>query len=594
MSSSGVNYYLQNYASFDYQSNWKVWFNFKNVSGSTNIPNISGANPLYSGLAISSDSLPLNMFRVNDYMTPTTGQNGGVKILPITGLWSNNFSLIFLNKKESIGKGVIFNSIETGLYNGQNIYRGYRIGYTDSNKPFFEYYTNNGLECLVADFNLPTIHSLNFVKSANSLSIGYYDFLKQKNNVKSFGVNSSYFFEPTGKYQLGYDAGNIADKSFGTNLSGSGKYSVDEFLYFTSSLYDYDIQIINSGFISDYVISTGISGYLLSTGVTGYITGNTTIFSGITGYGITGTGYVTNDFGVQYTGYLSGAMMGVTSGSGIFPLTGLIYTPNIISGSPSIVLNTGYIKESYNSGISFLSNITKKDVIDFVCETGHLHAIKNSQIGVYDIVQKKFKIFDNNPPSLFLNGQLVVSGQKLNNGDIYTPIWSLTDDFYNTGSYVDSLSGYSKDDFLTTFNIGQQIKLNYKSFSDTGNSSFANVTGKNLLVFLNGAKLNSGDYQFSSNNLVFPNSLYGGITSGILVVLDVSGNYSYYTGNLGSLNIPKNNPYYSQIYLNGQKITRDFDYLPISPFSLLNASGIFTNGKHSIYNDSYVQDSFWN
>ena len=198
MAQLGIKYYLDNFASFDVESNWKIWYNFKDVNTTSGVFNNIDSG-IYSGIVQMTPSTPSLdiMFTRNDYMAIPSGRYGGVNISPATGLWSDDFSLIFLNEKSTFGKTLIFSCMETGLLGNENVYKGYRIGYTDNNKPFFEYYTNNGMECLVGDFNLPTNHSLNFIKNNNSLTIGYYDILKQQNNTQSYAINSDFLFEPS-------------------------------------------------------------------------------------------------------------------------------------------------------------------------------------------------------------------------------------------------------------------------------------------------------------------------------------------------------------------------------------------------------------
>jgi len=587
---SGVNHFLGKYASFDYQSHWKFWLDFKSVH--VDIPginNASGANPLYSGYHLTSPS----GFVSDDYFSVVSGESSGCQLLPSSGLWADDFSLIFLNKKRSVGKSIIFNCLETGLYNNQNVYKGYRLGYTDSNKPFFEYYTDEGLQSFVGDFNLNTYHSLNFVKTSSSISIGTYDFLGQKNESQSFPIKSEFMIEPD-NYYLGHKSSDIPIEYFAVGQTRSGEYLIDEFLYFDRPLYNYDIQIINSGFVANYTQPITGSGVLTSTGVTGSYTGLVSIFSGITGYGVTGTGYITNEMGVQYTGFLTGALTADISGSGVIDLTGIILTPDYFLGNGSVMVASGYLKEFYNSGVCFISNVDNQDIIELVLETGGVDSIALSQVGLFDTVKQQFRIFDSNPSCVFLNGQSVVSGQLTNSGSIYSPVYVLSDDYYNTGSYIDSLGNYAQNDFLITQNVGQTVNLNYKNFSYSGGTAqtFTGVMTSNSLVFFNGQKLNSGEYQASGNDLIFSDSLYDGV-SGRLLVLDVSGSFQTNSGNFGNITVSQNNPFYSMIFLNGQKLTNGIDYLTISNFSLLNSSGIFKNAKTLVYDDTYSQDNFW-
>jgi hypothetical protein len=593
MAQSGVNYFVKSYASFDYENDWKIWFDFKNVS--TVVNNRSGADPLYSGQIrmFPSTPSPTVMFSENDYLRVITSRNGGVLLSPTTGLWSNNFSLIFLNSKNSLGKNLIYNSLESGIYSGSFLYKGYRIGYTDSNKPFFEYCDNDGMKCMVADFNLPTYHSLSFIKNNNSLSIGYYDFLKQQNFNQTFQVDSDYFLEPSGQY-VGYYTNGVTGDGFPLYQEASGVTSIDEFLYFNTALYDYDIQVINSGFAADYISPVTGSGILYSTGITGYSTGLVPIFTGITGYGITGTGLFTNEFGVEYTGYATGALYANISGTGVVALTGEIQTADYYLGDGSIVINSGFLRNFYNSGYAFLQSTNINDNLEIIGEYERVNYININQYGNYDIVEDKFKIFESNPSIVFLDGLIKVSGNLINTGTFYSPAYALSGDFYNTGYYLDSLFSFNESGRLFTLGINTTIKLNNPTFSYTGGSPYtgSGVMSSNSLVFFSGKKLNSGQYQSSGGNLIIRESLYTGST-GRLIVVDISGLYSSTSG-VYNRQYGGTNPYFSLVFNNGILLNKDKDYLSISPYSLLNHSGIFHKSNYSdLYNDLNTTDLFW-
>lgn len=593
MAKSGVSYYVENFASFDYENEWKVWFDAK--TSSVAVPNRSISNSLYSG-SMFLLGLPAGVLlsRAPDCITVLPGRYGGISIIPQTGLWSEDFSLIFLNKKKTVGKTLIFNCMSTGWLDNEVVYRGYRIGYTDSNKPFFEYYGKNGFESFVGDYNLPTDHSLNFVKAGNSLTIGQYDFLSQTNNSQSFNIDSSYLFEPTGGYYyLGYTASTYLPifPSYETN---SGMVSIDEFLYFTHALYDYDIQVINSGFVADYVAPVTGSGILYSTGITGYSTGLVPLLTGITGYGITGTGLFTDDFGVEFTGYQTGALYANLSGTGVVPLTGIIQTVDYYLGNGSVVLDSGYMKTFYNSGQCFLRNVDNSDIIESFNETGKVDWIETEQYGKYDIVKSKFKIFESSPSILSLNGQIKYAGPLVNTGTIYNPALTISGDYYNTGYYLESLSGFSQNDTVFTFGVPLSVTYNSGEFCYSGGAPYtgSGLLNDNSLVFFNGIKLNSSQYSKSGSNLIISTPLYNGIT-GRLLISEFSGALS---GNSGTFlkNLGARNPYYSNLFMNGQLLHRDRDYLAISPYSLLNNSGIFSPSESAnLYNDLNSSDLFW-
>ena len=119
MSSSGLNYYLSKYSSFNYLSYWNVWLDFKNTGTISNSK--SGANALYSG--VYNSAFPTQY----DYRNISrSGSNlSYVEISPSTGLWSNEFTLAFLNNKNDSNRGVLFNCLETGQLNSENVYKGF-------------------------------------------------------------------------------------------------------------------------------------------------------------------------------------------------------------------------------------------------------------------------------------------------------------------------------------------------------------------------------------------------------------------------------------------------------------------------------------
>lgn len=603
MSQSGVNYFVQKYASFDYASDWKIWFDFKTIrKHNITVPrpqialddyivdNRSGADQLYHGVIKPSlyDYVP---YVYDDYMfVKSLGNQASFYITPSTGIWSDDFSLIFLNKKTSLGEGLLFNCLETGLLNGENVYKGYRVGYTYSNKPFFEYYTDKGLECLVADFNLPDTHSLNFVKSHDSLSIGYYDILTHANNTQSFNINSNYLLEPTGRYNVGHQRSAIPKEYFYSTPSDLNGYYIDEFLYFSRAIYSQDIEMINSGFVADYVAPVTGSGIIYSTGITGYSTGLVPIMTGITGYGIVGTGLVTNEFGVEYTGYISGPLYANLSGSGVVSLTGEIRTPDYFLGQGSIVVNSGYLREFYTSGVSYMRNVDKEDLLEYVLETGEVGNIAANHIAPYDITKNKHRFFDNNPVRFTsINGQLTYSGSLFNSGTIYAPINYLENDFQVTGNYINTLGHFDKSDTVYTFNCPSTVNYLNKYFSTTGYIEISGVLSSNSMIFFNGQKLNSSQYISSGTSLIFDSGLYDG-TEGELSVIEVSGAKSFVSGSYQA-NCGRNNPNYSLVFMNGQQLIDGIDYNMVSPKSLLSSTGVFKESVSTIYNDGL--NNFW-
>ena len=591
MSQSGINYFLENYASFSYRDYWKLWLNFKGPTGAR-INNNSGANLLYSGQLTTSSSYT-GIFTPNDFIRISAQNKTRVAISPSTGLWGDQFSLMFLVDKTNSGSSILFNCLETGLQNNQNIYKGYTLGYTDGSKLFFQYYNQDGLTTFNTEFSVNKNHSAFMVKNGDSISLGYYDFYKQQSFSNSFAINSEYLFEPS-NYYLGFHTGNSRlDK---LNNTGNSEYYLDEFLYFNYPLYDYDIQIINSGFIADFVPAYTGSGIIQTTGITGYTTGTFIISGGITGYGITGTGLFTNEYGVSYTGYASGYLSGNISGSGVINLTGLVNTPNYFLIDESVVINTGYAKTFYPNKISMLRESNSGDYLSLIYETGYIDWLGYNDLGSFDKIENKFKVFQTGNLIVWLNGVAQLSGDRYNAGTIYTPNWIISGDYERTGDYLNSNNFYSPSDILDYRSIIPTYFLGFplpetSVFDYTGGAFSANFIyrGANTLVFLNGHKIIDGiDYSGVGSNISFRSSppLYNGATGKISIV-NITGKYLSYNNSGQILTSPTGfNENYTMLFMNGIKQRENSDFLFTTNSSLIYGSGNFKK-KENILLDNY-------
>ena len=606
MAQSGVNYFLSNYSTiFNYQDFWKVNFDFKKRN--VIMQNTSGASPLYSGVCnFRSNMLSGVVLNTYDYFR-VYGRNDYVSITPSTGLWSNDFSLLFLNINNVSSffdtASIIFSCLESGDYNGQNVYKGYTIGYNSVGNLFFSYYGKNGQEIFTTDFILNQDQSIYCIKNEDNLTLGSYDFLKQETKSNSFFIDSNYLFEPS-KFCLGYYTGNVNLDNLITNNGGTLRYSIDEFLYFTTALYDYDIQIINSGWIANYVPAYTGSGNILTTGITGYSTGQILLGSGITGIGITGTGFLTNQYGVSYTGYLTGQLTGNIYGSGAIPLTGSINTPVLQYIDESVVVNTGFVKSFFNSSLTYLKKIDKSDYTSLLAETGHIDWLGYNNIASFDSTKDKFKIFQQEPLTCWLNGIQIFSGQLITTGSVYNPILILENDYYRTGNYLESTGFYNRSDQLDYLST---TSVNYynKNFSYTGGNVLTITgaySGTNTLVSFNGQLLysgttgNGGNYVISGNDIVFNQNLYDG-NSGTLAIINLDGQFNNNIQNNAYITQSFNNvfnPYYSLVFLNGQKQTPDVDFLFLDANQLLLKSGVFEYKEDNLFNNFNNNDLFFN
>lgn len=595
MAQSGVTYFIENYASFDYKNYWKCYYSFKERSGNI-ITNGSGADSLYTGIDYTQNN-------IYDFIN-ISGTGSRVNISPSTGLWSNNFTSMFLAEKLSDKTCSLFSCLETGQINNEIIYKGYEFGYTDGNKLYFSYYDNNGLNTLTTDFVVANKHSVYLNRTDNSITIGYYDFFLQRSLNNSFFINGSYLFEPDF-----YNIGINKSSNFSFNPStGINYYTLDEFLYFNTSIYDYDIQIINSGWIADYIPPYTGSGIISYTGVTGYETGFFGTVSGASGINVSGTGLLTNEYGVQYTGYVSSNPIYNITGSGIIPLTGVVNIPNYFLIDETISINTGFLFSFRPNEIVMLRQIDSNDTLSLMGETGNTTWKGYNDVASYDSVRGQFKVFISEPLLLWDNGIAYFSGQAVNTGTIYNPKWASINDYYISGDYINSTGFFDGNDYVNYTQI-DRVAYYIPNFSHNSGSVdiFPNsYSGDNTWVFFNGQKLDFGtkdnQYDYYAANpalraigFSMNQSLYQGAT-GTLSIVIMKDKYTQQTGSLHYLNTSFSfNPNFSYVFLNGQEQIPNIDYLVVSSGSLYNQNaGIFVNINTGVADTFNFNDQFFN
>ena len=578
MSSSGVNYFLNNYADFNYTGYWSLYFDFKStglVSASK-----SGASTGYSGVYSASES------PVYDYRYLSNTGASYINILPSSGLWSDTFTLIALNQKTDSNRAILFNCFSSGLINTDNVYKGFIWSYSDGSKPTFYYYGLNGPETFVADFSVDSNHSAYLIKDGNDITLGKYDFLTQTTTNNSFSINSDYLFEPTG-----YSIGNNKYNTFPSQLSGNGKQKIDEFIWFRWPLSPYDIRLINSGWAADYVASYTGSGNILTTGITGYVSGTTGI-TGITGWGVTGTGFLTDPYGINYTGYLTGHLTGTIFESGITGLTGLVNTPVYSIVPEGVQINSGFLRQFYKNYVTFLRDTDTLDFDSIYYETGYLDSPNYLQSAAYDDIQEKFKVFQAEQIISWANGVAQFSGTRTNSGTIYNPNWVLDRDYFRTGSYLDS-NGFYDDEDNFWYNDMSGVVYYHKDFvAFTGNNiTLSTPTSNNTLLFLNGQRIYSGINWSGSNIISFA---YTTKITGDLSVIQLYGQRKDETGNFAWRSGENYfNPNYTMLFMNGQQQIINQDFLVSDLASMLSGSGIFDINSSLLLNNTNVNDPFF-
>ncbi len=587
MAQSGTNYFLNNFASFNYEEYWKIWFDFKSTNPTT--VSRSGASTLYTGSY--GGVLPL----LYDYrqISKIGGAATFVEITPRTGLWDDQMSLVFLNQKLDSRSSILFNCLETGLMNGENVYKGFLLGYTDASKPYFYFYGQNGPETYVADFSVGKNHALYFSRDNDNVKLGYYDYLKQENVNNSFTIDSDFLFEPQSGYFLGWRTGNYFPKHLWT--SNGAVNLIDEFMWFNYPLYDYDIQMIASGWAANFTPQTTGVNYITTTGITGFSTG-VTYATGYTGWGITGTGFLTNQYGISYTGYLSGLLTGTYAISGVVPLTGLIQTPSYFTIPASINVNTGFLRSFYKDYVTFLRATDPLDINEIFLETGNVGWLGYKENGVYDNIQEKFKVFRQEPLVTWLNGVANFSGNRTNSGSIYNPIYVLDRDYFRTGAYLESNKFYETTDSLYYRDISGIVYYQKNIVAQDG-IAYTLPTAPNyppnMMVFLNGQKMISGiDFGATNGDIEFGYT-YG--VTGDLCVISLYGNYTSQTGNFAWTGTRTGfNPNYTMLFMNGQRMIQNDDYIASESTQMLSGSGIFSVNDNIIFDTFNYNDPFFN
>jgi hypothetical protein len=608
---TGLLYFLNGFSSIDQTGTWKIHYNFRsgNIDTTNNLVfSVSGANPLFSGQAGNSTILS-NTRDVAEFRS----QTGYVKILNSTGLNSPNFTHVFLNDKSTNNRWILFDSLNTGLLGSQNVYKGYTMGYNDAGNPFFQYYGASGWEVLTADFVPYQYHSLYFKKQNNDVTIGQYNFYNGEITNNSFAVDSTLFFDSSGWF-LSKSTGNNFYSSF--NAADTG-LRIDDYLYFSTAISEYDINLINSGFVS-YPTGGGTV-----TGVTS-IPFQTGILSGVV---ITGSGQFNQPTGTYIdrfcnvvTGYIS-LISGVnTSGSGIVYISGNMLVTGVTGVARSIVIDTGLLRSWYPTEISYLRPVDNLDNMSFDFETGRIDGYDYPIRAIFNIVEGEFVVQSPTGQEInaWANGISIVSGNQLNSGTIYIPVSYLDRDYHRTGQLLDAMDFYSGINNIT-YRPTAPFFFHYQTgFSHSGGSNQtiswpAAYYNYYPIVTFNGQKLigSSGNeaqqgtanvkLNSGSGFLFFStNPLFSGIT-GNLYIYFLTGTFAGVTGsyaatgavNSGATGLRGFNPYHSLVFMNGQLQELDEDYIVTSKTSRLNNSGIFNFASNIIYNNNFSDELFF-
>ena len=605
------------------QDAWALYFDFEPINQTNIITTITGFKNSNSGFLYSGNILPsVGSFWVNSGKGRV--ENNYININENSEQINfQDFALMCVLNNQTSGGATILSTVCTGQRDtydnfGDQInevfYQGFEFGLTANNKLFYEYYDNEGVKVFTSDFYVPDKSSIFLKIIYGTVSFGYYDFFKQGFNTSDFYIDTSFILNPKNIF-VGKNPISSGLYNYNKQLIGE----LDQFLIFSPSIYEYEMQNFNSGFVSTYFPATTYIIQNYNTGVIGFTTGVSGEDIPITGFLPTITGYESGVIGYEtgvvdnyWTGtgtYIdefgnSGELFGYVEVTGIVPLTGLIPLTGIDVSIETgfteeyIIIDTNYVYSFGEKNINLLTEVDKDDLVDIELITGKdLLPFEKNLTSFYDNVSETF-VFekirndtDDKNYVIFANGQLVNSGSGIITGTIYSNGYLIFQD------YIPKFKGeifFNNKDYNNTNNIfadyvSGDVKYidNFNVISGAGTlNGIPNLNKYNL--FINGQKLlNNFHYNIINNQITFfeNTNLYTGIT-GKMVLVPRSFDYSITGSNRNlyksTLNFYNN---YSQVYKNGIRQFINFDYLEVGNFSINTGVPILDKKNNLIYNN---------
>lgn len=584
-----------------------------------------GGSGLYSGYTIGINAANKLYFETYSNLGPVVRTFNPIlankNIFAISRLSDDIiFYLLNQNTKEIISENYNINSFMApsnewylGTCTGNQSYQNYSnfSGYIDewiymneSNAPddiagvmsgLYQRYNNNNFYFEVTGFNSYATGSL------------------VSGNPSGIGLDASGTFNYSGL--LSYDTGSafiINDLGFLTGF-GNTIDTCNETIYFYTYL-NYTGIVEGNTFIpltGELFLTSSISGEMayqmptgsFFTGITGYITGLYPVFTGVTGSSVVFSGWLTDNCGNVQGTYTTVEFSGVLSGQNVIPLTGLIasglqettysesnsnFNINYVV-APAYYTDDGYI---YSLGMNGLNYIRSIDIIDdheiYLHHTKH-NDITFNNIGQFDTIESGFVLYSDftlSGTNLYLNGigEIGSGVSVINESYNFSIIYS--GDYFVSGENVLVSPTYDVND-----NIIYDIYSGQRDYTIKTIEVIQNINSHNSFLFLNGQKLRSGIEYLSSGmeTRLIDNDLLT-ISGNLFTFPQNNGirftGLSYITSLLAS-------PFArgtSQLFLNGQRMEINNDYLEISNVDLLTGSGAFLSNFINSYNN---EGNFW-
>ena len=611
-----ANSSLLSYMSFDSGNNEVI----KNTFGKKNLNN----NDLITGTILPNIN---NFWAVSG---TACFNNNYIKIQNNNNLIDfSNFTFVsVIENTGSFSGATLFSTVQTGFrisYDDfgvgyEEIYsKGWELGLTSNNKLYFEYKDNNGIQNFITRETLPDKSPIFLQISSKNLNFGYYDYFSNTLKNNSYRIKNEFIFDPDSLY-IGYNP--VSSGLYNFNKAFLGK--MDHLLLFSPSIYNYELENIFSGFVSTYIpesyflneyevsgvigFTTGVNGeriplYGKIIDITGYTTGIVNVRTELTGIETIFTGIYEDDFGNILEGFDHIFLSGSIQQTGLIPLSGFLIRRESGINPASLIIDVNEISQYGKSVINLLSKIDKDDFIDIEFFTGdnfNLKYKKNLR-SLFDRVNDSFVFndikFDNENKNyvVYVNGQLLNSGNKQQIGGIYSPISFITNkDFIelSRGEIIFNNNFNILDNVFGDIISGEAVSIN--NFIEFNNNldyviNHPNLEFNKYNIFINGQKLCSGKHYTITNNIVYFNTndrIFSDV-SGLVSLVTINRNY-HLTGSNQNLFI-SSRPYYenySQIYKNGLRQQNAGDYIETSKLNILNGRAIFDNKLNLVYNNN--------
>lgn len=583
--------------------NCKLYFDFStsNVLDG-NINNLSGNSNYKGAIQSFQPSFWSNSgsgFFSGQFVSITGNNDTGVNII------HNNVTYCLVYEHLSDKGSILISTVETGVFKTLNelgfeteniIYKGFNFGFTANNRLFFEYYNNNALQAYTSNFNLSQKSSVFLSIFNNNINFGYYDFFKNRIVEESHFIESNFLFNYS-SVNLGYN------NNVNNNIFYNSPYTgyMDTFLIYSPSILNIDIITINSGLVYNYNSGNLVVQDNSITGITGYVSGITGYSTGVTGTVLLPTGVVTNEWGVEFTGFLESGLTGYIPEFGNSGVTGVI-EPIFITGleNESVTLNRNYINSFGKQVINYLSKIDIEDTLELQFFTGYYSGnlnLKNINAQYLPYINKFVIPYENiddlHSFIVFSNGQFQNTGEGYLTGNGYVSgLFIVNDYIIDENKEIMFNNNYGENDsvfvdLVLNYNTGLYIQDFYVPFG--GGSLTLTGWNDNLNnIYFNGQKLTKNiHYTTFQNDIIFDQSkpLFSGI-AGVLFASPKSNNYILISSGKNSYFIPNKYLYnLSEIYKNGIRQTFGTDYLELARLDTNTGVGFFDIKKDFIYNN---------